>query len=101
MQARSSRCPGSEMPGMPASVMMATFSPWPSRAEQFGGAARFVVLVVADERLADPEMLEQVQRMAGILAGDHVRLLQDIDGAQGDIGQVADGSGDEVEHPEF
>ena len=44
--------------------------------DEFGGAARFVVLVVADERLRDFEMAQQISRVAGVFAGDEVDAFQ-------------------------
>ena len=42
-------------------------------------------------------MVEQLLRLARVLAGDAVDRAQDAQGAQGDVFQVADGRGDEVE----
>jgi hypothetical protein len=45
----------------------------------------------------DPEVREQVASAAGIFRGDQVDLLQDSEGAQRDVFQVADGRGDQEE----
>jgi hypothetical protein len=36
-------------------------------------------------------------RLAGVLAGDAVSLFEDFEGAQGDVAEIADRGGDEVE----
>ena len=46
--AQSDRKPGSEIPGMPASVTSATLRPFLHIFHQFRGAREFVVLVIAD-----------------------------------------------------
>ena len=41
-------------------------------------------------------MIEQLLRLAGVFAGDAVNALKDVEGAKGDVAEVADGSCDEV-----
>ena len=69
----------------------------PERCGEFNGAGGLVVLVVADGGRADTEVVEQLLRLARVLAGDAVDRAQDAQGAQGDVLQIADGRGDEVE----
>jgi hypothetical protein len=42
-------------------------------------------------------MAEELAGLAGVFAGDAVDGTKDAEGAQGDVFQVADGCGDEVE----
>ena len=68
------------------------------RGEAFGDlvrALRLVVFVQADQRAADGVVFEQDGGVTGILSGDAIGFAQDAQGAQGDILQVPDGSGDE------
>ena len=85
------------MPGMPASETTAMRPPDLERFDQFGGAMPLVVLVAAHGRRGDGEVVEQLLRLARVFAGDAVGAPEDIEGAQGDVAEVADGSGDEVE----
>ncbi len=43
------------------------------------------------------EVIQQLLSLAGVLAGDAVHAAQDAQCAQGDVLEVADGGGDEVE----
>ena len=65
--------------------------------DEFGGAGVFVVGVVADGGGADAEVVEQLGGLAGVFAGDAVDGAEDAEGAEGDVFEVADGGGDEVE----
>ena len=58
---------------------------------------RFVVLEVARHGHVDAEVGQQRARTSSVLAGDEAYLLQDPEGAQGDVLEVADGGGDDVE----
>jgi hypothetical protein len=42
-------------------------------------------------------VVEEFLRLAGVLAGDAVGGAEDAEGAEGDVFEVADGRGDEVE----
>ena len=53
--------------------------------------------VIADERRLDLEVAQELARVAGIFRGDEVRLFQHPKGPEGDVLQVADGRGDDVE----
>ena len=53
--------------------------------------------VVADERRLNPEVAQELAGVAGIFRGDEVRLFQHPKGPEGDVLQVADGGGDDVE----
>jgi hypothetical protein len=55
------------------------------------------VLVIAGRTRSDSVMIEQLLRLTGVLAGDEINLLQHSNGAQGDVFEIADGCGDEVE----
>src|SRR6185312_15506338 len=61
------------------------------------GASSFVVLVVADGGRRDLEMVEELLRLAGVLAGDAVAGAQHTQGAQRYVFEIADGRGDELE----
>ncbi len=67
------------------------------RDEQFGRARHFVVLVVADERLANFVVTEELLRVARVFAGDLVDFFEDAEGAEGDVFEIADGRADEVQ----
>ena len=56
---------------------------------------RLVMLVQADQRAADGVVFEQDSRVTCVFRGDAVGFAQDAQGAQGDILQIPDGSGDE------
>jgi hypothetical protein len=62
--------------------------------EEFGGARHFVVLVVADERLANFVVVEEFLRVARVFAGDLVDFFEDAQGAEGDVLEIANGGGD-------
>ena len=66
------------------------------RAGKFGGAAGLVVHVVADRGRANGEVVEQFLGLARVLAGNFVYRSQHAQRAQGDVLEVADGSGHEV-----
>jgi hypothetical protein len=55
------------------------------------------VLVVADRRLLDFVMVEQLLRLSRVLACDQINLLKHADGAHGDVLKVADGRSNEVQ----
>ena len=59
---------------------------------------RPVVLVIADQRLFDVEVIQQLDGHAGVLGGDKVRLRQRLHGAGGEVPQIADGRGDQIQH---
>jgi hypothetical protein len=66
--------------------------------DELGSAAGFIVLVIADERLADLVMAQEVSGVPGILAGDDVRALQRLERAQGDVPEIPNGRSDERKH---
>jgi len=55
------------------------------------------VVVIADGGDAEAEVREQLGGLAGVLAGDAVDRGEHAQGAEGDVFEVADGRGDEVE----
>ncbi len=65
--------------------------------DELGSAGHFVVLVIADEGLRDFVMRKKLLRVAGVFAGDLVRLLEDAEGAEGNVFEIADGCADKVE----
>ena len=89
--------PGSAMPGVPASETTAMRAPSLSASVSSSARAALVVHVVADGGGGDAEVVEELLGLAGVLAGDAVDAAQDAKSAQGDVFEVADGSGDEVE----
>ena len=65
--------------------------------DELFGAAGFVVQVVADGGRRDAEVVEELCGLAGVLAGDAVGGAEDAESAEGDVFEVADGCGDEIE----
>ena len=72
MHLRIKRAPGSESPGMPASVISATFSPAARRSASSCGPHRLVVFVITHERFPDFEMPQQIPRMPRVLGRDQI-----------------------------
>ena len=64
--------------------------------DDFLAAPGFVELKIAEQRLGDAEMFEQLSRVARVLGGDHVAFLQYAQRVQGDVLEVADGRGDQI-----
>src|SRR5208337_2131247 len=64
---------------------------------QLGGLGHLVVLVIADGARLDAVMAEQLQGLARVLAGDQVNFFEHAQGTQGDVFEVADGRGNEIE----
>jgi hypothetical protein len=60
------------------------------RDEQFGRAGHFVVLVVADEGLANFVVVEKLLRVASVFASDLVDFLEDAQGAESHVFEIAD-----------
>ena len=85
------------MPGVPCVADDGDARARLERGGKLDGAGGLIVLVVADGGRADTEVVEQLLRLARVLAGDAVDRAQDAQGAQGDVLQIADGRGDEVE----
>ena len=65
--------------------------------QNLAGRGGLVVLVQGQQRLVQTQVLQQGAADAGVLAGHPVGQGQHVDGAQGDVGQVADRRGDDVE----
>ena len=57
-----------------------------------------VVLVVARHGRVDVVVCEKSARVPRVLGGDHIRRAQHLDGAIGDVAEVADGRRTEIEH---
>ncbi len=64
---------------------------------QFGRSRQLVVFVIADRRLLDAVVVEQLDGLPGIFAGDQVHFLQRVQSAQSNVFEIADGSADKVE----
>jgi len=47
---------------------------------KLGRSGDFIVLVIADERLANLEMIQQLQRVARVFAGNLIDFLEDAQG---------------------
>ena len=61
-------------------------------------AHRLVVLMITDERLVYLVMLQQHSRMPRVLRGDKIDIFQNFKSAQGDVAQISNRRGDDVEH---
>ena len=69
----------------------------PEGFDELGGAMALVVPMAAYGGGCDLKVVEQLLGLAGVFAGDAVSAPKDVKGAEGDVAEVADGSGDEVE----
>ena len=56
-----------------------------------------VVLVVADQRLFDVEVVQELDGHPGVLRGDEIRIFQGLHGSGGEVSQIADGGGHQIE----
>ncbi len=56
----------------------------------------FIVIVAGRKRRLDAEMAQQARRMTGVFGGDQGHIAQDLEGAGGDVVQVADGRGNHI-----
>ncbi len=82
---------------MPASVTRAQLSPASRRLQHRLAAGPGVVAVVGDHGLFQPQVVEQLQGHPGVLGGDEVRLRQGLRHPPGDVPQVADGGGYQID----
>ena len=100
-QARTSCAPGSEIPGMPASVTTATRSPAADLVDDALGGGGLVVRVHRAEPPpgGDAGVRQQRAGAAGVLGRDDVRGPQLFDRARRQIAEVADRRADEHERP--
>ena len=55
-----------------------------------------VVLVIADQRFFDVEMIQKLHRNTGILSGNEIGVLQRFHGAGREVSQITDGGGHQV-----
>ena len=85
------------MSGVPASDTSAIASPARSRSMSCGVLLAFVVRVEARRARRDGVVLKQSRRPASVLSRDEGNLAKNSEGAQRDIFQVADGSGDHIQ----
>ena len=65
--------------------------------EHGSGGFALVVRVRGDQRLDDGEAVQQRGAVARVLAGDRIDEREHMQGAQRDVGQIADRRGDDVE----
>jgi len=77
------------------------FRPLLESDKEFRRAGHLVVFVIADERLRDFVVVQELLRVARVFAGDLVGLAQDAQSAQGDVFEIADGRGDEIKAAAF
>ena len=82
---------------MPASVTRAMVWPSDQPADQIFGPPRLAVLVVGDEGRGDLEVGQEGAGVPGVFRRHQVGFAEEAQGAQGDVFQVADGRGDDVE----
>ena len=54
------------------------------------------MLMIGQQMLLNLKMIEQFDRMAGILRGDHVHFLQNPESPQRNILKITDGCSDNV-----
>jgi len=59
--------------------------------DEFRSAESVHVFMVADERLANVVVGEELLGVAGVLAGDLVHFLEDAEGTESDVFEIADG----------
>ncbi len=91
MQARISRYPGSEIAGVPASLISTTLAPRSICWASWHGPLGLVSLVVGDEpRSGDLQPLVQAAGATGVLAGDQVGLGKRPLGAGAEVLEVSD-----------
>ena len=68
----------------------------PQAFDDFLAALRLVELEIAQQRLGNSEMLQQLSGVPRVLGRHHVALLERAQRAQRDVLQVADRRGDQV-----
>jgi hypothetical protein len=56
------------------------------------------MLKVADKALFDAQIIQKLQGDPGILRGNKIRLLQCLPATDGDVPQITDRCGDEIQH---
>jgi len=64
--------------------------------DKLRSSGNFIVLVIADERLVNFEVIQKFQRVARVFAGNLIDFLEDAQGPQGDVFQIADRRGDKI-----
>ena len=94
---RTSAAPGSEIPGVPASLTRATDSPGPKPVRMRVDPALFVVLVEAEERCLDLVVPEQVTGAPRVFGGDQIDFAEHPQRPQRDVLEVADRRRDDEE----
>jgi hypothetical protein len=66
--------------------------------DELRGARGFIMLVKADKRFGDFEVMEEHARVAGILCRDQIACPQSLQCPQGNIPQIANRRGDNAQH---
>ena len=95
--ARTSLKPGSDSSGVPASDTRAMAFACGEPRQKLGPRDCGVVLVVRRQRGRYAVVVEELAGDPRVLAGDHIGCRQGVQRPQGDIAQVADWGGDDVE----
>ncbi len=72
----TSRWPGSDIAGVPASEMRATFWPCSRRSRDRARFAALAEFVEADETCGDLQALQQDAALAGVFARDDIRVAK-------------------------
>ena len=97
MASVTSQEPGSLMPGMPASETTAMIPPFLRASMSSSARSRSLCWWKLTVGVVMAKWLRSFCGLAGVFAGDAVGVLRTSKGAEGDVFEVADGSGDEVE----
>ena len=82
---------------MPASETSATARAFGEPRQQLRPRLGGVVVVIGRQRRRDAVMVEQLAGDAGVLAGDQVGAGQHLQRPHGDVAQVADRGGDQMQ----
>ena len=96
-RARISGKPGSDSSGVPASEISASAAAGRDAVDDVLGLGPLIVLVQGDAAPLDAIVVEQPRRHAGILAEDDLGRGQRFERADGDVAQVADRGGHDIE----
>ena len=94
---RTTRTPGSEMQGVPASEIRATLFPSAKIIDQLLSPMPLAVFVEADQGSVDIIMRKELPAPSGVFGSDEVNLLQYPQSAQGNILQISDGGAHNIE----
>src|SRR5579863_5554658 len=56
-----------------------------------------IVLVATDRRRRDGEVVQELLGLTCVFAGDAIGAFENVEGTEGDVVEVADGRGDQIE----